>query len=756
MATVSEALRIAFAHSQAGRAAACVSVCHDILRAAPACADALYLLGLALHQQGNSAGACEALDQAIRSNPKLVAAQHHLGCIRAMRKEWTPAADAFARAVELQPDLFDAHLNLGLVRLELAQPEPALLALKRAVQLRPASAEALYQLGNAHLALRQAEQAIDAYQQALERQPAHAAALNNLGNARLALGETEAARQCFERAIAADPKLWGALNNLANLLQQAGDISTAVACYRRVVAALPDSPTGWQNLGIALGELLQFEEAEAALRRALALEPASVDTHVALAHLFRDRQQPVAAEATYRRALELRPDHIDARLGLASVLRDQTQLDAALSTYREVLRLDPHNSRAHGNYLLALQTRPGITLAELSTAHAEFEARHTAGFRLAWTSRRIANPPTRRLRLGFVSPDLGQHPVGFLLVRGFEQFDRRELELFCYSGRKLPDTITDRFRRSSDQFHDVRGWSDTRLDEQIRRDEIDILYDLSGHTAQNRLLVFARKPAPLQATWVGYEGTTGLAAIDVLLADPHVIPLGSERHFRETVVRMPESYVCFDPPAEGPPIAAAPASTGLPFTFGCFNNPVKLNADVLAAWATILERVPGSRLFLKYRGLSDSGLQRRLLAVFAEQGIAPERISFEGKSSFADYLASYGRVDVALDPFPFCGGVTSCEALWMGVPVLTCPGETFASRHTLSFLTSTGLTDWVANDVNDYVHRAVLWSQRVAELNRLRHTLRDRMLASPLCDAPRFAQHFLAAQHEIVRLRESS
>jgi predicted O-linked N-acetylglucosamine transferase (SPINDLY family) len=314
----------------------------------------------------------------------------------------------------------------------------------------------------------------------------------------------------------------------------------------------------------------------------------------------------------------------------------------------------------------------------------------------------------------------------------------------CYSDRAAKDDVTARFQAVAALWRDVASWSDDRLAEQIRADRIDILFDLAGHTAKNRLLAFARRPAPIQITWAGYVGTTGLAAMDYILADRHEIPPEAEAHYREKVLRMPDGYICYDPPAYAPAVTDLPALRRGYVTFGSFNNPAKLSTPILELWAKVLQRLPTARLLLKYKGMDNPALGERVRAILAGQGVEAERLELQGDSPHADLLAQYNTVDIALDTFPYNGGLTTCEALWMGAPVITLPGETFASRHSLSHLSGVGLTEMVACDQGDYVGLAVALAQDLPRLAALRAGLRPRMAASPLCDGPRFATNLLA------------
>ena len=448
------------------------------------------------------------------------------------------------------------------------------------------------------------------------------------------------------------------------------------------------------------------------------------------------------ALACHRRAVDLRPDYALAHHNLSLALQGQGRLDEAAASYRRALELRPDAATAHASLLLLMQYCPGVTLSELAAAHAEFDRRHAAPLRAAWRPHENARDPERPLRVGFVSADFGRHPVGFFLVRCLENLDRGQCEIVCYSNRILKDDLTARFQAAATIWRDAAGLNDDQLAEQIRADRINVLFDLAGHTARNRLLVFARKPAPIQITWIGYEGTTGLEAMDYILADGYEIPPQSEPHYRERVLRMPDGYVCYDPPHDAPPVSPLPAAEKGHVTFAAFHNPPKIGPQVVEVWARILKRLPRARLVLKYRGTDDASVAGRLTGLFAGRGIEKARLEFAPPSRYADYLAAYGDVDIALDPFPFGGGITTCDALWMGVPVVTCPGETFASRHGLSHLSNVGLTETIARDLDEYVDLAVSLAGDLPRLAALRAGLRERMAASPLCDGKRFAANF--------------
>jgi protein O-GlcNAc transferase len=409
----------------------------------------------------------------------------------------------------------------------------------------------------------------------------------------------------------------------------------------------------------------------------------------------------------------------------------------------------------HSRVLQFLQYADAAALEPLQHLHREWNQIHAQPLL-------PANPPRGKplaskhpLRLGFVSADFGTHPVAFLTLAALENLDKTRCSITCYSDRTAEDHYTRRFRAASDLWRSVAGWTDEEIARQVRDDQIDVLIDLAGHHGK-RLLVFARKPAPLQLTWAGYVGTTGLVAMDGLIADRfHVLP-AEETFYCEQVLRMPHSYICYLPPEDAPPVAPLPAQSSGRFTFGSFNNFAKCGSIILDVWAEILRREPNTQLLLKSPGLQLAQNQVLFIDRFGRRGIGAERILFEGSSPQAEHLAAYGRVDLALDTLPYSGGVTTCDALWMGVPVVSCPGPTFAGRHSTSHLSNAGFSNFVAADLNGYVELARYYVHHPAELAAIRAPMRETMRASPLCDAARFASDFLALLTQAWQTRAAS
>jgi protein O-GlcNAc transferase len=580
------------------------------------------------------------------------------------------------------------------------------------------------------------------YREILGRSPYDRDALHLLGVVAHQSGRQDEAIRLITQAITVDGTQAKFHNSLGSVYQAMGHTAAAAACYRMSVVLDEKYPEGYANLGAMLLDLQKPGEALGVLERAVALKPDFTNAHVSLGVACKTLGRLAEATEAFRRALQLENDFLDARFHLGNVLKDQGRIAEAIEQYERVLSREPQAFSSHCNLLCNLQYRDGITLEELAAAHARFDRVFGEPCRRDIQPHRNGRDPDRPLRVGFVSADLIRHPVGFFTVRMFERLDRSRVEAVCYNHAARIDGITSRIRDAASAWRDVRDWNDDKLAQAIRDDSIDILFDLSGHTRDNRLLVFARKPAPIQITWAGYVGTTGLRTIDYLLADGHEVPQESEHHYVERILRMPDGYVSYDPPADAPPVGLPPALATGRVTFGSFNNQAKLTPRTVEAWSRILHRVPGSRLILKYYAMTNPTVAGRLREMFTGHGVDPERIVFLGNSSHAEQMATYGQVDIALDPFPYGGGLTTLEALWMGVPVVTLPGETFAGRHSLSHLSNVGVTETIARDLDDYVAIATRLAADLPGLGRMRAGLRERVAASPLCDGERFARGF--------------
>jgi predicted O-linked N-acetylglucosamine transferase (SPINDLY family) len=556
-------------------------------------------------------------------------------------------------------------------------------------------------------------------------------------------GRLAAAEQIYRQILQIEPNHADAWQFLGVIATQAGQYARAIECIGRAIVINPHSAPYHHNLGYALQEQGRLDEAAACYRRALELNPDSPESYNNLGNVLTFRGQATEAIACYQRALQLRPDFAQAHSNLGTAWKDLGELDQAVTCFRRALELNPHDAEAHSNLLYTLIFCPGGDPRDLDEEHGRWNRQH------AEPLRRLARPhdndrtADRRLRIGYLSPDFRWHPVGRFLLPLLESHDRKCFEIFCYQSWRHSDWITAGCRARADVWREVFGQDDERIAQTVRQDRIDILVDLTMHMAKNHLLVFAQKPAPVQVTYLAYCGTTGLGAMDYRLTDPYLDPPGEdERLYCEQSVRLPETYWCYRPEQEVPPVSSLPALEAGHVTFGCFNNFCKVSEAALAAWSRVCKTLPEARLLLH----SPAGSHRdRVRDFLARQGVAPERLEFVGYSPPTEYFRIYARIDVAWDPFPYGGGTTTCDALWMGVPVVSLAGTTAVGRGGLSILSNVGLPELVARDVGQYQRIAVELARDLPRLGELRRTLRARMRNSPLMDGPRFARHVEAA-----------
>jgi len=472
----------------------------------------------------------------------------------------------------------------------------------------------------------------------------------------------------------------------------------------------------------------------------LEIQPGNASTHSNLGYALEMLGRYVEAEACYRSALGLRPDYAVAYGNLGGTFNTTGRFAEAEVCFRRALALEPTDTMTRSNLLFSLAHRCDVAAAALEEARQYGEcvdalaSKHYTGW--------VCESSPKRLRVGVVSGDLCTHVVSYFLEGLLRGVDSNRIELIAYPTRSKEDHTSRRLRAYFAAWRPVVGLTDETAAARIHADGVHVLLDLSGHTGHNRLPIFAYKPAPVQASWLGYFATTGVAAMDYLIADPWTMPETEEVYFTEKIWRLPETRLCFTPPDDDVSVSQLPALTNGYITFGCFNNLTKMNDGVVALWSRVLAVVPDSRLVLKAKQLKDASVKQSVFERFAEHGIGVERLILEEPASRVDYLAAYQRLDIALDPFPYPGGTTSAEALWMGVPVLTLAGERFLSRQGVGLLMNTGLPEWIASDPDDYVTRAVAHAGDLQGLAALRSTLRNRFLASPICDAKRFARHF--------------
>ncbi|MEO8751342.1 MAG: tetratricopeptide repeat protein [Casimicrobiaceae bacterium] len=767
------------ASEDAGRGGEALDLYEAAIRMAPGLARAHMNRGNALLAMGRTAESLEAYTAAIARDPGYAQAHYNLGNAHLRAGGCEAAIVAYREALVLKPDFAQAEAALGLAQQRAGRIDDAVATLRLLLERNPGDPAGHFNLGNAlkqqgnrgdaiasyHKALAIApdyanarfnlavtlqelgrlDEAVEGYQRVLQVAPQFASAHMHLGSVLRELGRPQEAAASFRSAVTAAPGLAMAHCNLGNMQRELGHRDEAVASYRQALTIDPESADLHFNLGTALKELGRSNDAIASFSTAVRLQPDHGGAHTNLGSLYRDLGRLGEAEAHLRRAVESEPESAEAHNNLGNTLKSLRRFDEAIAQYRRALRIKPDAWVAHSNLLLAMN------YAGTGTAAERLEAAKHFGRRVQASARPSAAPAPRLprrpdvLRVGMVSGDFLGHPVGYFLQGLLRECGGRRLELFAYPTHDAADEMTAALRRSFSAWKPLTGLGDEAAAQMIRADGVHVLLDLSGHTARNRLPLFGWKPAPVQASWLGYFATTGIAEMDYVLGDPCVTPASEERQFTERIWRLPESYLCFTPPAVALAVGTLPALASGRVTFGCFNNLDKMNDEVVALWSRVLHAVAGSRLFLKTLQLADAGVRAETLRRFAAAGIADDRLVLEGPSPRADLLAAYGRVDIALDPFPYPGGTTTAEGYWMGVPAITRRGDRFLSRVGETIAHNVGLPDWIADDDDDYVAKAVHLASNRNDLAALRARLRSQALASPLFDARRFSGHFEAA-----------
>ena len=620
---------------------------------------------------------------------------------------------------------------------EAGRLDEAIAAYRRAIALKPSLAAAYYNLGSTLRQKGRFDEAIAAFGFAIQLQPDHAAAHNNLGGTLQEADRLDEAIAAYRRAIALEPASAGAHSNLGSAWTDKGRFDDAVATLRRAIELDPMNGAAYCNLAVALHAMGRVEEALAAYRRALELRPDSAVAHSNLGNALNDAGRLDEALSALARAIELRPDRAEAHNILGNVLKDQGRLDEAFAALRAALEQNPDHAATASNLLFTAHFHPDHDARTLLAEHRRWAGHFAAPLAAQAEPHRNDRNPDRKLRVGFVSPDLRRHPVGRLLRPLFAHRDRRQAEFLAYSDVRAADGVTHELRALADGWFNITGMSDSEVAERMRHDRIDILVDLALHTANNRMLVFARKPAPVQVTMLGLPATTGLDTIDYRLTDPYLDPPGAtDADYTERSVRLPHCFWCYQPDENSPPVRERPAREHGSVTFGCLNQFAKVTRPTLNAFVNILRSIAGSRLVLYAPAGTYLDAVR---ALFRDTGIADDRVEFAARVPFFQYLERFRALDLCLDPFPFCGGTTTMDALWMGVPVITLAGRTAVGRGGVSILSNLGLTELIARTPEQYVAIAVAWGQDPDRLSRLRAGLRPRMQASPLMNGKQYA-----------------
>jgi protein O-GlcNAc transferase len=743
----SDALR----HHQAGRLAEAEPLYRQILMIDPQHADTLHLLGVMAHQVGRLDVAVELIGKAIQLKNDVPAFHNNLGTTLQDQGKLDDAAASYKRALALNPDYAEAHINLGNAYKEQNNFDDAIVHYRRALALKPDFAETHNNLGTVLKTLEKFDEAIECYRRAIALKPDYAEAYNNLGNVFWLQGNLDEALTHYQRAIDLNPDYPETHNSMGTILKFRGRFEEALASYQHAIVLRPDYAEAYFNMGSLLMERRQYSDAIKCFLRAIALKPDYAEAHINLGQSYRAEDKIDDAITEFKSALAIKPDSIEALGSLGSANMVHGKIDEGMEYFRQAIAINPNSVMIYNNLLFAMIYAASVSPQQLAALSREF------GEKLADPLLRqrplIRNPdPERKLRIGYVSPDFRQHAVNYFFESLLRLHDRQKFEIFAYSGVNHEDAVTARLKQKFDHWRNILTLNDDEAADLIETDEIDILVDLAGHTGGSRLPVFARKPAPVQVTWLGYPATTGMKAIDYRITDVHAEPPGMTEHLNaETLWRLPEIFCCYQAHENGPNVIDHPPFDDNGYiTFGCFNNFTKVTDVVMETWARILAQVPESRLLLEIRGLDSPQFRAVTESRMRNSGLPLDRIILEPRKKANQFVLS-NRIDLALDPFPCNGGTTSMDTLWMGVPFVTLAGEHFVSRMGVTILTNAGMPELIAKNTDEYVELAVKLGLDRDRLRGLRHNLRQKVAASPLMNQVTFARNMEAAYREMWR-----
>lgn len=776
-----ETVMTALSLQQAGRLQEAAALYDQVLRAEPDNIDALHLLGLIAHQAGQHQMALDLIGRAIQVSPATALFHCNIGPVYLTMNRPQDALASYRKAIELQPDYVEAYNNLGQLYEAIGQDKAAEQSYRQALLLRPDYAEAHYNLGNvlrktgdlpgalacyqaalahkpyfpdAHnnvgivlMEMGRAEEAIACYRHAIEQSAEYVAAYNNLGAALRSLGRLDEAMAEFHRVLEIKPDYAEVHCNIGNVHKDLGQMAEAIAAYQQAAACKTDYVEAHYNLGCAYAEVGQREAALSSYQRAIEINPGYAIAHNNLAVILREAGRFEESIAASRKALEFMPELAEAYNNIGNALGGQGRLEEAIDSYRKAVEIRPHYADAFSNLLLTLQYSDKISAKELFAEHLRYAEQFEAPLRVHWQAHANARDPGKRLKIGYVSADFRNHAVAYFIEPILKRHGHGQFEIFCYHNTQLDDAVTARLKTCADHWIPCKHLSDEQLAEQVRQDGIDILIDLSGHTAHNRLLMFARKPAPVQATWIGYAGTTGLSAMDYRITSASLDPEGeADACHSEKLLRLSESFI-FQPESFAPEVNQLPALSGKPLTFACLNNPAKITPAAIALWARILRMLPGARLMLG--NVYSYAMRNELIRRFARAGIAEDRLLLQDRCSLLEYLELHRQIDIGLDSFPYNGGTTTLHALWMGVPVVTLTGGKAVSRAGASTMKYTGLSEFVASSQDEYVEIAVRAANDLPNLDRIRQSLRERILSNPASNPVHFVREVETAYRDI-------
>ena len=747
-AAVSKAVASAIGHHQAGRFPEAEIEYGRVLSIDPKNAHALHFLGVLAHQSGQQERAVALITDSLAQDANNAFAHNNLGAALFAQGNVEAAIACYHKTLALQPDSVEAHYNLARAMHAQGKVDEAIAFYRKLIALQPAHVDAYNSLGQIFNDLGRREEAIACFQKILLLTPDLPEAHNNLGSAYTRLGRTDEALACYRNALAKKPDFAEAWYNLGYSLSEQGNTIEAIAAYQRALSIRPDYADASNNLGNIFHGLRQYDEAVACFQKALLTKPDGFEIYNNLGSAFFELHKFHEAETCYLRVLDIKPESFEGANNMGKVLMAKGQMAEATDYFQKAVSIGPDQITARGNLLMSILYQAKYTPTEVLEWHRAVSMRFEKPFENIQFSHTNIADPERRLKIGYVSADFNQHAVARFAELIIERHDRNQVEVFCYCNSTRKDEVTERFSKASDHWRVVTEMSDALMAARVKADGIDILIDLSGHTSGNRLPAFAGKPAPIQITYLGYGATTGLAAMDYRLTHIDADPIESDAHNSEILYRLPRSLWCYRPSSSMPAVTALPALENGYVTFGVMNGFHKVSPQMIAVWAEILRLIPTARLVMVP---VPATAQQAIHEQFAALGITQDRIALHGRLSSDKFWDLCRQIDIALDPFPYNGGTTTCETFWLGVPLVTLTGQSFVSRLGYTLLKSIGLPELAAKTEAEYVEISCFLARDLELMTVLRAGMRQRMAASPLCDEAGFVRSLEAAYRDMWR-----
>jgi protein O-GlcNAc transferase len=776
---IPQTLQLAVEHHQAGRWIEAHKLYKQILAIDPDEPDALRLLGQLTFASGSAAAAADLVRRAISLRPGVVDFHIDLARICFAQNQFPEAIAAFRRALELDPfSSPDTHFELARALAAIGENREAIEHVEIAIKAKP-TADAVALLGGLLLASNRIQQAVDRLQSAVAVAPDRADLLSTYALALQHRGDFDLAEAHYYKALKIKADFPEVRSNLGYLFILRRKLPQAIVELKEAVRLKPVYPQAHHNLALAYTGLSQIDEALASYKIALEQEPRMPDTWEALGRVLLDIRKYNSAVTAFSRALALRPTaqvcvllgvayagledldnaiaatgkavaidprSADAHSALGGELKWAGQVEEAIAEFKKTLELNPRHHAAHSNILYTMLSQDTVTPEQILAAHVEW-ARQQTGFITPLRRPRNQKLPDRRLRVGYISPNFRRQAVCAFVLPIIENHDRSQIEIFCYSDLEVPDDFTHRIRACANQWRETSQLSGEQLAKQIREDRVDILVELTGHIGKGRLGTLAFRPAPIQISYIGYQGTTGLAAVDYVLTDDWADPAGAEKNYVEKPFRLPGSFFIYEPPRDAPLVGPLPTYSAGHITFGCLNAVNKATRTAINLWSAVMSRIPNSRMMLLTTRCEETNT--RLLANFAANGISADRIELVQRAGPAEYYRRYNSIDIALDPVPFNGHTTTCDAAWMGCPTVTLSGQIYAHRFGGSVMRNLDLATLVTETPEAYIAAAAGLANDLDHLAKLRSTLRFTMQKSLITDGPRFTKNLEQAYRQM-------